>query len=564
MDELTGNLRVNVNPARPSAAALAALRSTTPPPEEEAASGSTVANGARGEATSALLSRLDERAREEFGAAGTLVAKNGTAANDPEADGASFEQRFAELAADPDAFHALMGQVYGSGYDAVAAEGLRARALEGDFGWLPRVEYVDADVLGGAHGAYDAASDTVYIDRNLRGTALGKEVLAEEVGHALDARLNGGADTAGDEGELFRRLLSGEALGTEEINAIRAEDDSGTIVIDGKSRAVEFWNPIKWVRDEIVEPVVDFVEDEIVEPVVEFVEDEIVEPIVEHVVEPVVDTVKGLGEDALVIIKDLVQFPFDLAEIGLQGVGEALGELGDGDLGGFVRELVGTVGDLGSATLAQGSDTVVLTLNAAVTALDTLTGAATERPLSPEELAYLRPIYGDSIDYDAVTIRSGGIKESVGEHLNLRSHVVGNDVFLTESNFNDDGSLTDNGLVTLGHELGHVWQFQNLGPEYITEAIYAQVTEGDEGVGTGGAYDWVAAAERGERFEDMNPESQAELASFIGQAVNDRGELDRANLEALIQRTIGDDSFVVSDDLFDTVSEAHDILRGID
>ena len=53
------------------------------------------------------------------------------------------------------------------------------------------------------------------------------------------------ADTRGDEGELFRRTLSGERLTRRQVAEIRAEDDHGIIEIDGREGAVEFWNPFK-------------------------------------------------------------------------------------------------------------------------------------------------------------------------------------------------------------------------------------------------------------------------------------------------------------------------------
>ena len=156
-----------------------------------------------------------------------------------------FAQEFTRLAQDPAGFHALMRQVYGSGYDVKAAEQMRQRALSGDFSWLPEVRLVGADTLGGANGAYDSKSGVVYLNAALAGDV---ETLAqtylEEVGHHLDTRLNR-TDSRGDEGELFRRLLAGERLSGAQIEEVRAENDHGTIVVDGRAVEVEFWNPFK-------------------------------------------------------------------------------------------------------------------------------------------------------------------------------------------------------------------------------------------------------------------------------------------------------------------------------
>ena len=41
--------------------------------------------------------------------------------------------------------------------------------------------------------------------------------------------------------EMFRRMLSGEQLSAREIEAIRNDNDHGTITVDGKKVDVEFW-----------------------------------------------------------------------------------------------------------------------------------------------------------------------------------------------------------------------------------------------------------------------------------------------------------------------------------
>ena len=449
-----------------------------------------------------------------------------------------FERQFAALAQDPEAFHATMADVYGADYDFAAAETVRRSALAGDFGWMPSVEIVDPGVLGGGNGAYDGANDRILIRSDLVGTELGATTLVEEVGHALDARLNT-TDTAGDEGELFQRLLAGERPDATARAAMLADDDHGSVTVDGQRVDVEF----SWFTRHVVDPI----------------RERVIDPIVEHVVEPVGRAVVGLVQDVAPIVEDIARFPLDVTRTALAGGAEVISDLVHGDLRGAGQALVETGKDLLAAPVRQIVDTALMSAHATVNAIDNLRGATTERGLSAAEIAYLRPIYGESIDYGAVRIQSGGIKESLG----FRANVVGNDVFMPEADFNPDGSLTRDGLETLGHEFGHVWQYQNRGADYLSGAIYAQVTEGSSGVGTGGAYDWVAAAGRGERFDDMNPESQAELASFIGRSLGPDNEVNRQNLQRVIRQESGDPRFVVDDALFATVQEAHDILRGL-
>ncbi|MFL6665262.1 MAG: hypothetical protein ACJ8G7_24095 [Rhizobacter sp.] len=154
----------------------------------------------------------------------------------------AFKQEFAAKAANKADFDAFMREVYGDRYDKTLAEQYRQQALNGDFSFLPDVKFVDSATLHGGHGAYNAQDGVVYIDRDLaaRDPAKAAQTFVEEAGHHLDAKLNT-TDAQGDEGELFRRLLSGEQLSQQTIDSIRSDDDHGTITVDGKQVDVEFW-----------------------------------------------------------------------------------------------------------------------------------------------------------------------------------------------------------------------------------------------------------------------------------------------------------------------------------
>jgi hypothetical protein len=159
-----------------------------------------------------------------------------------------FREQFGALAANRESFHQTMRGIFGEAYDAQKAEQYRQSALAGNFSWMPPVQWVGEDVLGEANGAYDGKSGTVFLNRALQQhPALAASTYVEEAGHHLDAQLNT-VDSAGDEGELFRRILSGERLTQAQIADIRAENDKGIIHVDGKEVAVEFWkNPFKAV-----------------------------------------------------------------------------------------------------------------------------------------------------------------------------------------------------------------------------------------------------------------------------------------------------------------------------
>ncbi|WP_157736218.1 hypothetical protein [Granulosicoccus antarcticus] len=454
-----------------------------------------------------------------------------------------FKEQFSSLASDKEAFHSTLRDAFGDNYDVGAAETIRQQTLTGDFSWMPSIEYVSADVLGDGIGAYDSANDRILLNNDFKGSTQLANIFTEEVGHALDARLNT-SDTAGDEGELFQMLVAGNNPDATRRQEMLNDNDHGNVVVNGEAVEVEFgWNPFKDVAE--------FVQDEIIDPIKEH----IVEPVVEHVVKPILD----LGSSVIDIATDVIKFPFELGQIFFSGLGDAGSALFSGDFSGAWNALTTTAGDMFEASAAQVVDTGVMSLHAAVNFIESVTGQIEERSLSQAEINYLRPIYGDSIDYSAVTVQSGGIKES----LDMRANVVGNDIFMPESAFEADGvTLTEDGLETLGHEMGHIWQFQNRGPDYISSAILSQHSHGSEGVGTGEGYDWLAVADEGVHFNDMNPESQAELASFIGQSIDPiTGEVSEDLLEKAIAKELKIDSYDISSEALAIVMEAHDILR---
>jgi len=440
-----------------------------------------------------------------------------------------FTEQFSNLAADPEAFHSLLQDVYGDSYDVQAGEKIRQHSLAGNFSWIPDIKFVDAAVLGGGQGAYDSANDTILILADLKGTAQGGAVFTEEVGHALDNRLNT-SDTAGDEGELFKMLISGEKLTTEQRQAILLDNDHGSIVVDGKEVAVEY----SWWSDNITKPW----------------NDHVVDPLKEHILDPIVDFAQSIRD----ITVDLLTFPLELGQIATEGLGNFVAALADGDFSAAGQAIVDSFVDSFHAAGGQITDTVLMGLHAVVNLIESTLGLIEERPLSQAEIDYLRPIFGNSINYRAVTVQSGGIKES----LNMRPNVVGNDIFMSEELFLDGGpGLTKDGLVILSHEMGHIWQFQNRGPEYIHTALADQHNHGSQGVGSGGAYDWLFIADQGVSFNNMGPESQAELASFIGQIIHPRtGQLngDMANNEL---REIFGNEYWMSPETWAIVKNAH-------
>ncbi len=123
-----------------------------------------------------------------------------------------------------------------------------------------------------------------------------------------------------------------------------------------------------------------------------------------NVVQPVINTGIELVQDLVPIATGIASFPLHVVGNAVDGLGDTFGALHQGDF-------------------------------------------------------YLRPIYGNSIDYGSIRIQSGGIKESVG----IAPQTTGNNIFMRQEwndkdIFKDDGTLTEDGLHLLGHEAGHVWR----------------------------------------------------------------------------------------------------------
>lgn len=432
-----------------------------------------------------------------------------------------FKQQIGELAADNKAFHRVMQTAYGEAVSAKQVEALRAQVLEKDFSWLPQVQYVAADILHGADGAYSGDLNTIYINEDARGTALSYLVYAEEVGHSIDRLLNE-RDSAGDEGAVFALLLTNAPISSADLSLLLTNKDSGSIEINGQIINVEFSSWLSKAIDLLVEQGKSFIDN------------------VEDQLNRFTDAVSGLMEDVADILITVVSRPLEIIEIigdGLAGALELMMDGKYGQAGTLIRDLLVNSGKLALSTIPE---VVAMVFSSMVVAADRLRGAIDERPLRVEEAAYLWNVFGSSIDYEAINIVSGGTKDQ----WNMDAHVVGNEIFLPDTlddgspMFADDGSLTPGGLKLLCHEVAHVWQFQNFGTEYIGESLVRQFYDGDNDT-----YDWYHDVEAGIEFVDMNPEKQAEVASIIGETFHSQvvqGLVPELTLAALNNVLIND------------------------
>ena len=431
------------------------------------------------------------------------------------------------------------------------------------------------------------------------------------------------SDSVGDEGELFRRLMMGEALTSTQIAAIRAENDKGVIFIDGEAVEVEFWigdafkaagsfvsdvtRPVrdvarsvgsavqsgvdtaagvvrgsaegasdglgamfgapgtaagdvirgaaggltqlgKGVVDLTVWPVINTFEgrlaDAIEAPVhglsrillqgpervlngfldaAETLSGAVPIPIVADVLTRGVDTVRTLTSTAVGLADDAFRFvagtPVDM----FRHLETGVKRLFQGNFVGFGLSLF-----WGAMTpVTNGLGLSMDGLFRVASAVGAVAGNAglspPSRGLSAEEKADLRVVFGDSVDLDQIRVR----RNDPSNQLGMSPHTVGNTIYMPETMrdargnpipmFNPDGTLTTEGKIVLAHEVGHVWQNQNGGGDYMHTAICAQCTALASTTASGGptsvepAYDWRAQAAAGVPFDELTPEQQASL-----------------------------------------------------
>lgn len=177
------------------------------------------------------------------------------------------------------------------------------------------------------------------------------------------------------------------------------------------------------------------------------------------------------------------------------GIGGAVGGF---FLGGPVGAVVGGIGGAVGGALAGDAVT------------------QDDRSLTADEIAYARDIFGDSVDYSAITITrdsliSAGAPKTIGNTVHLKSdwgHFVGETM-----------ELTAEGRDCLIHEMGHVWQYQNGGLSYIPESLWAQLKAAVGSGDRGGAYNWREPHKAGTPWAEWNPEQQAEAIEDYNKAL---------------------------------------------
>jgi Ca2+-binding RTX toxin-like protein len=144
----------------------------------------------------------------------------------------------AQFATDPE-FATKLQTAFGT----VNLTNLQQKWLTGGLTDFPAIAVVSTATINQAIAAYAAATDTIYLsqeylDRNIGDDTGLVEILLEEFGHSLDAKLNG-VDSIGDEGAIFAMLVQGADLDDPLIQLLQTEDDRAEVLIDGDLVAIE-------------------------------------------------------------------------------------------------------------------------------------------------------------------------------------------------------------------------------------------------------------------------------------------------------------------------------------
>jgi serralysin len=106
---------------------------------------------------------------------------------------------------------------------------------------LPEIAIVTAATINGGNGAFDRTNNKIYLSEEFLAQSNSdaiSNVILEEVGHYLDAQLND-IDTPGDEGAMFAAIAQGRELSASELTALRAENDTTTVIINGTETILE-------------------------------------------------------------------------------------------------------------------------------------------------------------------------------------------------------------------------------------------------------------------------------------------------------------------------------------
>jgi hypothetical protein len=216
----------------------------------------------------------------------------------------------------------------------------------------------------------------------------------------------------------------------------------------------------------------------------------------------------GIGPVLKFVVHWLASVVSAVFELGATAV-QAFVDLVAGVVAGVIRLVFGGIGGLlawdarvarrGLGDLASSiAGSVVLLAGKALALVQAVVFMQRgERALTDAERTMLKQVFRGSVALYNVRLVEGfaGLFSA-----NPRPFTLGNTIYMK----GDDPALN---LDTVVHECTHVWQFQNVGVRYATDALWAQATISGQG-----EYVWEDEPTRGNTlWQDFNREAQAQL-----------------------------------------------------
>ena len=192
----------------------------------------------------------------------------------------------------------------------------------------------------------------------------------------------------------------------------------------------------------------------------------------------------------------------DLAGAAIKGIGSIIG----GSLAGLLNILAGDFKNGFREILTGFVGGVLIVVGKFVSLVQSVFGLeGRKRALTEKEVAMLKNVFRNSVALFNVRIIKG--KSGVFSFTD-RAFTMGNSIYMKDT---VDAEWNN----TLVHETTHVWQYQNWGSSYSSDALGAQTYY--EHVKNASAYDWTDSRVNGGHmvWVDWNRESQAQFIENV-------------------------------------------------
>jgi len=120
--------------------------------------------------------------------------------------------------------------------------------------------------------------------------------------------------------------------------------------------------------------------------------------------------------------------------------------------------------------------------------------------LTPRQITELRKVFGDSLDYERVRLKVGrlGLLSLAG-----RPFVLGHTLYVPRDIPRTDSAAFQLPMHLLIQEMGHIWQYQAGGTDYVCETLWSPWF--------GEGSDWRTALDAGRSWGELDPEQQVRL-----------------------------------------------------